>query len=1040
MLSNLNEVAASYPEFTFYVNRYLLGGIMNFCQTIVIVVLASVLSLSVSVADDKTDALNQQALAAYQQGDYAKSAELTEQVLAVMRQQVGEKNPDTVIMMANLAQLYQLQGRDELAKPLFEKTLSLNLELLGEKHPDTLSNMNNLAELYSAQGAFDKAEPLLVKTLKIRTEILGEKHKNTLISMNNLANLYRAKGRYDLAEPLFLKALSLRVEILGKKHPDTLLSMNNLAGLYTAQGRYELAEPLYKEDLLLSQEVLGEKHPDTLVSLNNLARLYQLQGHYDLAEPLFIKNLQLCKEVFGEKHKNTISSINNLAVLYKTQGRYEVAQPLFEQALQLNKDILGDNHPVTLISMNNLANLYKEQEKYNLAQPLYEQAVQLSKNLLGEEHPDTIERIANLAGLYELQQQYNLAKPLYQIALQLSKKVLGEKHPDTLLNMNNLAWFYFSQQQYKKAEPLLTNAVQISESLLGEKHPNTLTILANLAQLYQATEQWNKADKLWQEHFKNSNRFLNNVLWGAGEKTRFFYLQQQENIKNNYLTFYSSFNSSKMAEKAFNFSLARKGQLLKIASEVNALSKNSQQPDIKALSEKFTAQKQLLSNLILSGKASNTQKQELEEDINKLEMQLSQKVSGFQRSQQEVTPNDVLKKLSNEQVLVDFLIFKQVDFKKQCYKSTQLIALIADKKQGIVLIKLGDMQTINTAIKAYRQQMLPDENAQKNLNTISQNIYNLIWQPLLPYLVNKTEVYLIPDGILHLLPFKALMDKHGHYLAESKQITLLTSARELVLSAPSASANNTVIFAAPAFGDLEDKTNRNIAIRQQDIYFAPLQGAVAEGKAIDELIKTKQPVTLFQDQQATETMVAAVHSPRFLHFATHGFFLENLPQSIVKPDRMGVIQESTLKLLQATENPLMRSGLALTGANFGINGKKQADGTDGILTALEVLALNLEGTDLVTLSACETGVGDIQVGEGVYSLNRAFQEAGAKAVLSTLWSVADEQTKLFMQDFYDLVLKGNSPQRALQKTQLKFLHNKNTQHPFFWAAFTVVGI
>ncbi len=999
-----------------------------------------------SFADDKAAALNQQAQAAYQNGDYAKAAELLEQVLAIM----NEKNPDTVITMNNLAQLYQLQGRYELARPLFEKTLPLNLQLFGEKHPDTLSNMNNLAELYRLQGDFDKAEPLLVKTLKLRTELFGEKNASTLISMNNLGALYRSQGHYDTAEPLFTKALQLRTEILGKKHPDTLLSMNNLAGLYTAQGRYNLAEPLYKEDLQLSQEVLGEKYPDTLVSLNNLARLYQLQGHYDLAEPLFVKNLQLCKEVLGEKHPNTISSINNLAILYKTQGRYDTAQPLFEQALQLNKEVLGENHPTTLISMNNLAGLYKEQEKYNLAQPLYEQSVQLSKKILGEEHPDTIERIGNLAGLYELQQQYGHAETLYQQALQLSKKVLGEKHPQTLLSMNNLAWFYFSQQQYKKAEPLLTEAVQLNKILFGEKQPNTLTMMANLAEIYQATEQWNKAEKLWQEHLQFSNQFLNEVLWGAGEKTRFAYLQQQENVKNNYLTFYSLRNSQKMAKQAFNFSLTRKGQLLRISSEVNALAKNSQQPEIKALAEKFTTQKQLLANLILSGKADNTQQQALEEELNNLEMQLSQKISSFRRSQQEITPNDVLAKLSDKQVLVDFLIFKQVDFKKQSYQSTQLIALVVDKKQGIRLIKLGDMKGINIAVQTYRQQILPNAIEQlakreEILNITSQKIYSLIWQPLLPYLANKTDVYLIPDGILHLLTFKALMDNDGHYLAEKKQITLLTSARELVLPQLTEKTNDAVIFAAPAFGEPDDnisnKINRNVAVRQQNIYFAPLDGAAAEGKAISDLIKTKQqPLQFFQGQQATETTVEAIKSPRFLHFATHGFFLENLPQSSVKPERAGMVQESTIKLLQSAENPLMRSGLALTGANFGINGKKQTDGSDGILTALEVLALNLEGTELVTLSACETGVGDIQVGEGVYSLNRAFQEAGAKAVLSTLWSVDDEKTKLFMQHFYSLVLSGISAQDALQKTQLKFIHQKDTQDPFFWAAFTVVGI
>ena len=251
-----------------------------------------------------------------------------------------------------------------------------------------------------------------------------------------------------------------------------------------------------------------------------------------------------------------------------------------------------------------------------------------------------------------------------------------------------------------------------------------------------------------------------------------------------------------------------------------------------------------------------------------------------------------------------------------------------------------------------------------------------------------------------------------------------------------------MIFAAPDFGEPNSKNakiNRNVATQVQDIYFAPLSGAAVEGKEISELMKAKQPIQFFQGQQASEAKLATIHSPRFLHFATHGFFLENRPHN-ANSERAGIIQESTIKRLQTLENPLMRSGLALAEANFGINGEKQADGTDGILTALKVLALDLRGTELVTLSACETGVGDIQVGEGVYSLNRAFQEAGAKAVLSTLWSIDDEKIQLFMQNFYSLLSKGLSAQDALQKTQLKFIHQKETQDPFFWAGFTVVGI
>jgi CHAT domain-containing protein len=181
-------------------------------------------------------------------------------------------------------------------------------------------------------------------------------------------------------------------------------------------------------------------------------------------------------------------------------------------------------------------------------------------------------------------------------------------------------------------------------------------------------------------------------------------------------------------------------------------------------------------------------------------------------------------------------------------------------------------------------------------------------------------------------------------------------------------------------------------------------------------------------------------SPRILHIATHGFFLENIkvPDGTGKTGRVQ-FSESGKAGLTNVENPLARSGLALTYANQGISGVNQADGSDGILTAMEVLNLQLEGTELVTLSACNTGVGEISVGEGVYSLNRAFQEAGAKAVLSTLWSISDEGTNHFMQKFYHRFLNNQPPQQALQETQDELKDSKKWQDPFFWAPIVMMG-
>jgi CHAT domain-containing protein/tetratricopeptide (TPR) repeat protein len=898
--------------------------------------------------------------------------------------------------------------------------------------------------LYQA-GSYAEAEPLLQRSLTTREKLLGSNHPDVAESLNSLALLYVTLGKYTAAEPLFLRSLAIREKVLGKNHLDVAMTLNDLGSLYYDQGKYEKVEPLFQRSLAIEEQALGKNHPRVSTRLNNLAVLYVAQSKYEQAEPLLQRSLEINVNAYGNNHPSVAISLNNIAELYQRQGKYEKIERLYLRSLAIWENSLGKNHPDVAVALNNLAILYEKQKNYAQAESFYQRSLAIRSQAFGDEHPAVSESLNNLAALYQMQNQPEKARPLYERSLAIRKKVFGEDHLSVAANLNNLAELYREQGQYQQAEPLYKNSLAILERNLGKDHFEVTKSLNNIAWLYIGQEKYPEADSVLQRSLKISNQFLERWLWGAGEQTRQAYLQQEEYNRSVFLTFHTFRNS---ADQVLYFSLARKGLLLRIASEISSLAKQSTDPGIQKQIQDFNALKTQLSTFMLSSNFDKDAVQNLQIQSNILEMQLSQKVSAFKRHTTEVTVPQVLNKLTAHQGLVDFLIFKTVDLKTTKYQSEQVIALVADKQNGVKLINLGELTPISDAVKTYRQTVLPMADGQlakreEILKPNSQKLYDLIWQPLLPYLADKKQVYLIPDGILHLLPFKALIDKQGHYLAENYQITLLSSARDIVLPPVSKTGKEAVIFAAPDFGGQQDKVkqpNRNIATRLQDIYFAPLTGAAAEGKALSDLIKAKQPVKFFQDQQASETKVVTLKSPKLLHFATHGFFLENLSLSGASNERTALMQDSGFNAFQNAENSLTRSGLALTGANSGINGRKQADGTDGILTALEVLALNLEGTDLVTLSACETGVGDIQVGEGVYSLNRAFQEAGAKAVLSTLWSVADEQTKLFMQEFYTLVLNGDSPQQALQKTQLKFINDKNTQDPFFWAAFTVVGI
>jgi len=746
-------------------------------------------------------------------------------------------------------------------------------------------------------------------------------------------------------------------------------------------------------------------------------------------------------------------SMNNLASLYQNQGQYHQAETLFKKMLALSKQALGEQHLFTLVSMNNLALFYQNQEQYGLAEPLYKQLLTLSK-----QHQSTLTVMGNLASLYRDQGQYGLAEPLYKQRLLLSKQQLGKQHPQTITAMSNLALFYQNQEQYALAEPLYKQVLALRKQVLGKLHPNTLFTMYNLAGIYQASENWVEAEKLIKKVLPLSNTVIDKLLWESGKKTRqaYLHLQQLEFWRNHSLSFYAV---RSIPEEAFYFSLSRKGVLLRISSEISSLAKKSDDPALKKLINEINALKTQLSSLPFSGKEDKKQVEALELKINDAEMSLGQKVSGFNRSKTEVTPEQIQKKLKLDQALLDFQVYKEVDLKTNKYKSEQVIALIADQ-QKIKLIHLGEVAPIATAIKTFRLAIGPtykntsnqtfSNTRQQTLTQAAQILYQKLWQPLESHLQDKKTLYVIPDGMLHLLPFKALQNNEGKYLAEQYQLVQLASARDIVIPQLQGTTTQATIFAAPDYGDdssIFRSGNTSGTGELKNIHFKPLANALQEGQQIDKLFRKKQPnspAKLYLRKQATEQAIFKITNPKILHLATHGFFLEdqktnekNLKQEF---DLMQSINQPTPPI--KINNPLIRSGLAFANANLGVKGIKQADDTDGILTALEVLSLDLIGTELVTLSACDTGIGDIKNGEGVYSLNRAFQEAGAKAVLSTLWKVDDEATSEFMQNFYNRFLEGIPAQQAIQATQatqLEFMQNEKYYDPFYWAGFVMTG-
>jgi hypothetical protein len=340
----------------------------------------------------------------------------------------------------------------------------------------------------ASAGKRDEAVTVAEELLALRTKVQGADHwqaRNAKVLVDDLRRSLTDEQKRQLTEAeqlnarvqtafqrgkageainLAENALEIRKRILGKDHLLTAQSVGNLAALYHAQGKYADAEPLHKEALRIRRGSLGDEHPDTAVSLNNLAELYRAQGRHTDAELLFQEALRAHRKILGDEHPDIATNFNNLALLYQAQGRYADAEPLHKEALRIRRKAFGDQHPDTAPNLNNLALLYKAQGKYADAEPLFKDALRINQKALGDEHPDTAQSLNNLAELYRVQGRHTDAEALHKEALRIRRKILGDQHPDTAGSLNSLAKLYYDQGRYVDAEPVLAQATAVHEA------------------------------------------------------------------------------------------------------------------------------------------------------------------------------------------------------------------------------------------------------------------------------------------------------------------------------------------------------------------------------------------------------------------------------------------------------------------------------------------------------------------------------------------------------------------------------------------------
>ena len=759
--------------------------------------------------------------------------------------------------------------------------------------------------------------------------------------------------------------------------------------------------------------------------------------------------MEIRKQLAGENDRDDAAKLDNLASIYRDQGDFARAEPLYKQALEIQKRVLGENHPDFAASLVLLSGLYEDQGNYARAEPLIEQALEIDEKAPGENYQNYTNGLDNLAYLCEALGEYSRAEPLFRKALEIREKVGGKNSAGCAVSLNNLGGLCYRQGDYAQAERLLRQVLEIDKQMPSEIRSGFANdLMSNLADLYCCQGDYARAEPLYRQAAANIRGQLEATAAVQSERQQLAMLKHMRWHLDAYLTLLAK--SGRYADAAYREMLAWKGSVLRRQRQVRTAGEN---PELAPIVEQL---QRVATQLAEQARAMPDPQHEaggrervakLSAEKERLEAELSSRSTAYRQAKHQVSLEELQAALPQDVALVDFLEYSHdtpADKKAGTKRSWEkrLLAFVVTHGRPVEMVPLGAVQPIAAAIDTWLATfgMSPRGAAAGRL------LRGRIWEPLEGKLHGAKVVLVSPDGVLGRLPLGALPAKEpGKYLIEVQAIALIAVPQlvpEILKDQGPRRLSKNMLLVGNVDYDAEPgrtvpaarlQPPHRLAAHGGAAHFDRLPGTQEEIAAIKERYQTHfgdAGITVLQAAQATKRafwVEAAGH--RFIHVATHGFFAPDSQQSALAAN----LQEheawggfSGMKEVHGL-HPGLLSGLVLAGANRGRQAARagDVDADDGILTAEEIGSMNLEGAELVVLSACETGLGQTAGGEGLLGLQRAFQSAGARSVIASLWRVPDAETRSLMERFYENRWKKRMcTLDALREAQLWILHGR----------------
>ena len=844
----------------------------------------------------------------------------------------------------------------------------------------------------------------------VNDSTLASKDVKELENLNKSLRAYKAKRDFSKALIYQNKLTNYYEKSVGKNNLVTADMYNNKALLHKDLGEYEEALKYNQKSLDIKLKYYSKKYDAISTNYDNMGVIYYSMGRYAEAIKFLKKSLALREEYFPKNDVSLADSYNNLAIAFERIGNHKEALVHLKKALKIRKDTVGEEHETTASVYSAMGSIYESLERYEKAIKFHEKSIMILEHLLKNKTKN--EALASAyGGMGSVQlklNHYEKAISYYMKMEEIRKSIITTNSLNLSEVYNNIGVSYMHLNQFENSKKYLEKAIEIKEKVLGTQSNDLQEEYKNLGWLYFRAKAYKKA----YVYAKKSAKMLlakNNSYFNVLDTSEYRHF-----IKNNHeqmdllfgCTYYLA--DKKSYEESFSFWLAYKGSMLENQNRMTALYSQDQDKEIKRKIEKLLKFKRILSRLYQRKVEANNREN--------LALEIKEYEEKIRALKENLTPKTKLSKIDYES-LVAKLTSKQlyVDFAKI---GEHYFGFAIDSKGEIFFrrISIENSKTIDKHILLFRKEIKGslNRNYKESQNQVSE-LYDILLKTLLEKLTtDKHELVISTDGLLRLLPFEALYSKSKEkYLVEFEQIEYIASGREFLRLKASEkskqSSNDIVIFSNPKFDENVNSQRRGSNKRMFQMHFSNLDGTKKEAESIKEIMKEKN-VFLYEGIEANEENLFKVKQPKILHIATHGFFIQS-----------------------ELSNPMLNSGIVLSGANSAL---EEGRG-EGVVTALKLSGMNLKDTELVVLSACETGLVGLNSPDTVSLLSTAFMQAGAKAIVASLWSVRDKETQELMEHFYKEIKKGLPYAEALQKTKIEMI--KAGASPSVWSAFILNG-